>query len=205
MKIILIVGPSGAGKDSLLSACRQALADRPGILFISRYVTRMPDDNEQNYYIDQSAFNTLKSSGFFFIDWQAHGNSYGISLDPLLQKDKRAVIISVSRTVISAFEKAFNDVETISISAPESVLSRRLADRARESGPARDSRLARKDLKVIATRLFHFNNDSPLEQTAPRFIELIERVLSSPSPSRNNEEADLAGSRNGNEKHLGEG
>jgi phosphonate metabolism protein PhnN/1,5-bisphosphokinase (PRPP-forming) len=203
MKIILIVGPSGAGKDSLLSLCQKAFAGRDGILFIPRYVTRMPDDNERNYYLDQSAFNTLKQSGFFFIDWQAHGNCYGIGLDPLLRKDKQAVIISVSRTVIGTFEQFFDDVETIFISAPESVLSKRLARRARESGPARDSRLARKDLQVIAGRISSFNNDGPLEQTAPRFIELMEHILSSPSPYPCHEKSEAAPGTSANGMHSG--
>jgi ribose 1,5-bisphosphokinase len=204
MKIILIVGPSGAGKDSLLRTCREAFANRQDILFVPRYVTRMPDDNEQNYYIDQSAFNTLKHNGFFFIDWQAHGNSYAISLDPLRQKDKQAVVISVSRTVIVAFEKVFDDVETIAISAPESVLHKRLTDRGRESAQARDSRLARVGLEPIATRLYHFENIGPLEQTAPKFIEFMENILSSSSPSGNNEEAGPEQGSGDKEMHLGE-
>ncbi len=190
MKIILIVGPSGAGKDSLLKAGRQVLAERDDLLFVPRYVTRMPDDNEQNYYVDSLAFAMLKQNGFFFIDWQAHGNFYGISLEPLLKKDGRAVIISVSRTVIAAFEKVFDDVDTIAVSAPEPVLRQRLADRRREPQAFRDSRLARADLEVRAARLHPFDNDGPLEDTAPRFVRLLQHILSAPPGSQSAGEID---------------
>ena len=198
MKIILIVGPSGAGKDSLLKICRQAFYDCQDILFLPRYVTRMPDDNEQNYFVDQAGFNMLKNNGFFFIDWQAHGNSYGIILDPLMKKDRHAVIISVSRTVIDAFEKVFDDVSTIFITAPDDVLRDRLADRNRESGEARDSRLARANLQPEARNLFCFENAGMLEETAPKFIELMANILSLNIPGQAHEESDMPPETKGN-------
>lgn len=177
MKIILIAGPSGAGKDSLLRECARNLTHRRDILFMPRYVTRMPDASEHNYYIDRTAFEILKQNGFFFIDWEAHGHLYGIGLEQLLKKDLAAVIISVSRTVIPAFEQVFNNVDTILVTAPETVLRKRLEDRGRESAGARDSRLARFDLATIAARLIRFSNDSPLEKTSVRFTELMTSLL----------------------------
>ncbi len=204
MKIVLIVGPSGAGKDSLLQAGKQAFAHRQDILFIPRYVTRMPDGNEQNYYVDQSAFLTLKQNGFFFIDWQAHGNLYGISLDPLLKKDKHAVIISVSRTVVPNFEQVFDDVETIVVSAPDAVLRKRLEARGRESAPAMNTRLARMDLEVMATRLTCFNNDGPLEQMASKFVEVLENILPGQTASTDEGETGMSLGSGCRGMHLGE-
>ncbi len=191
MKIILIVGPSGAGKDSLLKICKQSFSSRDDILFVPRYVTRMPDDNERNYYVDESAFNTLKQNGFFFIDWRAHGNLYGIGLDPLFKKDTHAVIISVSRTVVDAFETVFRDVDTLVVSAPDTVLKKRLVNRDRESAEARHGRLARSGLETRARSHFCFNNDGPLEEMASRFIQLMETILSSPSSDSADGEGDL--------------
>ena len=184
LKIILVVGPSGAGKDSLLLRCRQALADRRDIIFVPRYVTRKPDSNEQKYYVDQRAFSALKLNGFFFVHWQAYGNSYGIGVDPLLEEEKTAAIISVSRTVIPIFEMAFNDVQTLLITAPNTMLHERLEKRGRESATDMSSRFIRMGMEVSARKLSVFDNSGSLDKTAPVFIKLVEKLIASPCSSR---------------------
>ena len=83
-----------------------------------------------------------------------------------------------------------HDVDTIAVSAPEPVLRQRLADRRREPQAFRDSRLARADLEVRAARLHTFDNDGPLEDTAPRFVRLLQHILSAPPGSQSAGEID---------------
>lgn len=47
-KIILIVGASGVGKDSLIKEAKKELKEE--FNFIRRYITRKPDKNEKNYF-----------------------------------------------------------------------------------------------------------------------------------------------------------
>ncbi|MCI0500398.1 MAG: hypothetical protein L0Y61_01460, partial [Epsilonproteobacteria bacterium] len=93
IKIILIVGASGVGKDTLLKAIQNDIKAN----FVTRYITRVPDNNESNYYIAKDDFLYLKKSDFFVSSWEAHGNIYGIS--KLSLKDGLN-IISISREAI---------------------------------------------------------------------------------------------------------
>lgn len=57
-KIVLIVGASGVGKDSLLKIIKSKIDAN----FVKRYITRIPDENESNYFIDEEAFTILKTT-----------------------------------------------------------------------------------------------------------------------------------------------
>ncbi len=64
-KIVLIVGPSGVGKDTLLKEVKKVLTS---VNFVDRYITRKPDENESNYYLDEYSFEILKNNGFFYFN-----------------------------------------------------------------------------------------------------------------------------------------
>jgi ribose 1,5-bisphosphokinase PhnN len=65
MKVILVVGPSGAGKDTLLRAAREHFAAVPSLGFARRYITRPPGVDEDNYYVDEVGFSLLENAAFF--------------------------------------------------------------------------------------------------------------------------------------------
>jgi energy-coupling factor transporter ATP-binding protein EcfA2 len=100
-KLVLVVGPSGAGKDTLLSLARAACADDPTIVFVQRVVTREASSAEDNEQITADAFREACARGAFAIHWEAHGHAYGLPRS--IEDDIRAgriVIANVSRTVI---------------------------------------------------------------------------------------------------------
>lgn len=172
-KIVLIVGPSGVGKDTLLKGARKILKNE--INFVRRYITRKPDKNEKNYFLDEFAFEILKHNSFFASSWNAHGNYYAIAKNSIKNKVN---IISVSRAKISDFEKQYDKVYTINITVPKEELRNRLLLRKRESLEQIERRLNRSYPKIEAENLIEFDNSKNIEVSIKDFVELIKKIAS---------------------------
>ena len=143
-KLVLVVGPSGAGKDTLLGLARTACADDSGIVFARRAVTREASDAEDNEQISAEGFREAQARGGFAVHWEAHGHAYGLPRS--IEDDIRAgrtVVANVSRTVIPALRDSYANVVVVSITAPADVLAERLAMRKRGSDGNIAQRLAR--------------------------------------------------------------
>ncbi|MET0907692.1 MAG: phosphonate metabolism protein/1,5-bisphosphokinase (PRPP-forming) PhnN [Tardiphaga sp.] len=143
-QLVLVVGPSGAGKDTLLGLARQALAADDAVVFVRRIVTREASAHENNEQVTPEAFCAAKAAGAFAIDWEAHGLCY--ALPRTIDADIRAgriVVANISRTVISALRAAYADVVVVSVTAPPKVLAARLAARGRASDGPLGERLKR--------------------------------------------------------------
>ncbi|MDX1809672.1 MAG: hypothetical protein R3331_09050 [Sulfurospirillaceae bacterium] len=169
VKIVLIVGPSGVGKDTLINSVKGKIDAN----FVKRYITRVPDSHEQNYFVENSEFEKLKKEGFFVSSWDAHSNQYGIALDEIKEGLN---IISVSRSAIKDFEKVFDDVVTINISLSKDALYKRLKNRNRESENEIQERLASSDQDIKAKKLIQFSNDLPLDISSAKFLELLGEI-----------------------------
>lgn len=170
-KIILIVGASGVGKDSLIKEAKKELKHE--FNFVRRYITRKPDKSEKNYFLESSAFKLLKDSDFFISFWDAYENHYGISKDSI--KDG-VNIISISRSKIGDFENFFDDVCTINVTLDKEELKNRLLKRGRESIENIQKRLDRSYDKIEAKNLINFENNRPFDESIYAFIEVLKRV-----------------------------
>ncbi|MFK4502913.1 ribose 1,5-bisphosphokinase [Bradyrhizobium japonicum] len=143
-RLVLVVGPSGAGKDTLLRLAQAACIDDHDIVFPRRVVTRESSEAEDNMAMSQDEFRRAREHGDFAVHWEAHGHSYALPLeinDDILAG--RAVVANVSRTVIGALRQAYANVVVVAITAPPDVLAQRLAARARHSDGNIADRLAR--------------------------------------------------------------
>ena len=77
--LVLVVGPSGAGKDSVLNGARAALADDDDFVFVRRTITRTSGaGGEDNVEVTPEAFAAAKATGAFALSWRAHDLDYGI-------------------------------------------------------------------------------------------------------------------------------
>lgn len=144
MGFVLVVGPSGAGKDTLIRMAREALAGEPGIVFPQRIVTRPPSADEDNAPIDDDAFARAEAEGRFALSWRAHGLGYALPAHcGRLARSGRVVVSNVSRRIVAEARSRYPGTRVVKITAPPEVLARRLAARARAQDGDLSARLAR--------------------------------------------------------------
>ena len=142
---VAVVGPSGAGKDTLLRIAAERLADDPSFRFARRVVTREGDPAiEDHETIGEEAFGEAEAAGAFCLSWRAHGLCYGLPA-PLDLELRRGVTIvaNVSRHAVAAAAERFPSLAVVEIAAPKEVRLERIAARGREDRMAIERRLAR--------------------------------------------------------------
>lgn len=144
--IFVVVGPSGAGKDSVIDHARRKLAGDKTYRFVKRFITRPKDaGGESHQPVDHAAFSELAAAGKLALHWQAHGLFYGIPAETLDDLDAGHILIANgSRAALPAFREVYGDaLKVVLVTAPKEVLAERLAARGRESADSILKRLER--------------------------------------------------------------
>lgn len=172
-RIFAIVGPSGAGKDTLIDA---ALAADPTLFKVRRVITRPSDAGGEDFEgITEDEFQARQTAGAFVLAWQAHGLWYGIPktvLDVLAQGQD--VIFNGSRGVLTQANDRFDTLIVILITASPKTLAQRLGQRGRETAEQIEKRLERANYELpqgIETRIVM--NDASLEDAVGDFIAAL--------------------------------
>jgi ribose 1,5-bisphosphokinase len=173
-RLILVVGPSGAGKDTLLRLAQAACAVDGGIVFPRRVVTREASPFEDNAQVSLDGFRQARSQGEFAVHWEAHGHCYALprAIDGELRAG-RTVVANVSRTVVDAMRRAYADVTVVSITAPPEILAERLAARARSSDGQIEHRLDRAVDNAAAAPDLTIANIGSAEAHARELVRII--------------------------------
>ena len=172
--LILVAGPSGAGKDSIIDACRPLLASDARIYFARRVVTR-DAQSPGELLVSVPSFERLKAEGSLAFDWTAHGLMYGLPREELLPHGMVQVIIAnVSRTVIPAICAQYPGY-VVFINASDSHIRARLQLRDREKSNDIEKRLSRKVLLPEEVPMTTIQNDGTLAEAAAQFRTTILR------------------------------
>lgn len=180
--IIVVVGPSGAGKDSVIGFVAKHFADRQDIDFVRRVITRPSDaGGEDHESISGEVFDSRLSAGDFAVAWQAHGLKYGIPKDALEKvRAGRILIANGSRAVLGQFRQAFPRVAIVNITASPQVLASRLVARGRESEQDILNRLKRQVPDIFdEPDVTTIDNSGPLEIAGSRFAALVTELYRS--------------------------
>jgi phosphonate metabolism protein PhnN/1,5-bisphosphokinase (PRPP-forming) len=170
--LVLVVGPSGAGKDTLLAAARQALADDHRFRFVRRVITRASDAGGEAH---EAVTDTDFAARDFVLQWQAHGLRYGIPNEAIT--GGMIAVANVSRSVIAEAAQRFA-VRVIEITAPPDMLAARLMSRGREAEADVATRLARSVSVPNHVSVDTVMNDGSLEDGVARFVAALNRAAS---------------------------
>ncbi|KMO15331.1 phosphonate metabolism protein/1,5-bisphosphokinase (PRPP-forming) PhnN [Methylobacterium indicum] len=165
---VLVVGPSGAGKDTLLRLARDALAGDPRFVFPRRLVTRPPSEHEDNETIGEAEFAEGEAAGRFPLSWRAHNLGYALpASSAALARDGHVVVCNVSRRVVGEARRRLPGVTVVEVTAPPDVLAARLAARGRREDGDLGARLTRS--ATVVADLVVMNDSSP-EAGAARLV-----------------------------------
>lgn len=167
-RLFAVVGPSGAGKDTLMAAA----AARPGVALVRRVITRPAAAGGEDFDgVTPAEFARRRAAGDFALDWQAHGMSYGI---PRALPDAPVVLMNLSRQVLDRAAAVFPGLGVLNVTARPEVLAARLAARGREDATDIAARLGRDaPLAPCGSAVTTIDNSGPLADAAAAFLAAI--------------------------------
>lgn len=176
-RLIYTVGPSGAGKDSLLAWLRLNMPAHFNLHFAQRCITRaVQADGELHESVDVETFRLLRESNAFVLHWSANGMLYGVRREELLplQRDQW-VIVNGSRAYLAEAQSKFPDLHVLHISASKETLRQRLQARGRETPDAIESRIERAAGVSLPPRTscIDIYNDGHLDEAGYRLIDSL--------------------------------
>jgi ribose 1,5-bisphosphokinase len=177
-RLIYVIGPSGAGKDSLLHFAREHVAGT-AIVFAHRYITRETGHNENHIALTREEFAARSAQGLFALEWASHELHYaiGIEIDAWLERGC-TVVVNGSRAYLSRAIKRYPHLEVVHIHAAPHILAARLSARGRETEEQVAARLARQAPFTLpdGAHLTHIDNSGTIEAAGQAFVDSLKGI-----------------------------
>ncbi|CAN7661724.1 phosphonate metabolism protein/1,5-bisphosphokinase (PRPP-forming) PhnN [Acidovorax sp. LjRoot118] len=179
-KLLYFMGPSGAGKDSLLDWLRQHLPAGLPVQWARRTISRPAspggEAHESTTPDDHAA---LRAADAFALHWEANGLAYGVrhaELAPLAQG--RWLLVNGSRAYLPEALQRYPALVAVHITASPDVLRQRILLRGRESSDEVEQRVQRA-LRFLAppgTAGIEVRNDTSLDAAGRQLLQALERL-----------------------------
>lgn len=177
---VAVVGPSGAGKDTIIAYARDRLGPHSGVIFVRRVITRPCDGHSEIHdTLDDAAFEQAREAGAFSVSWDAHGLRYGIpsAVDRDLE-DGRVVVANVSRGALEQVRRRHGRLTIVEITARPEILAARIVGRGRERGEDAAARLTRAAaISVEGADVTVIDNSETKEFAGERLLAVLRELV----------------------------
>lgn len=177
--LVYVMGPSGAGKDTLIAGVGEmatgSLDTRPLHVAVRRITRPSGGGAEKHCPMTDAEFARACQRGEFAMRWESHGLSYGISreIDGWLAADA-VVIVNGSREYLPEAVKHYPRMIPVLIRVNPDVLRQRLTERGRETPEVIDERIHRASLDIPdLPGLVVIDNSGPPEAAVMAFSLLV--------------------------------
>lgn len=183
-RLIYLIGPSGAGKDTVLRWLREHPRLCPSLHIARRTISRDGDDpHESHEAVSAADFERMREHDDFALHWEANALHYGVrhtELRPL--KHGLDVLLNGSRRFLPQARQLYPDLVAAHLTVPLHVLRARLLARGRETQEAIEARLAR-SARLTATMGktdVELVNDGTPEDAARKLLQHLFATASKP-------------------------
>ncbi len=180
--LVYVMGPSGAGKDSLIAYARRYVAELQHVAFAHRYITRPAIAGGENHIeLSRAEFAVRRQAGCFALEWHTHGNEYGLGREIDLWLDTGlCVVANGSRVHFAAAVKRYPNLLPVLVRVDPILLQQRLRHRGREDGQMRSQRLRQAEVATVHhPSLVVVDNSGPLPEAGEVLVNLL-RSLAPP-------------------------
>jgi guanylate kinase len=159
-RLIVLTGPSGVGKGTLLKAL---LARHPELYLSISATTRLPRAGEVDgihyYFYPRDRFEATIEAGAL-LEWaEFAGNYYGTPIDPVRDRIELggSVILEIELAGARQVAKIFPDALRIFVLPPDlATLETRIRERGTDSAAAIERRLAQATVEIAARNEFDY-------------------------------------------------
>jgi len=181
-QLFYVIGPSGAGKDSLMLAARETL-DGEAIAFAHRYITRPATAGGENFVgLSKAEFLLRDAKGLFWLTWTSHDLHYAIGYEVLSWlRSGLTAVVNGSRAYLPKAQQlcALADVQLVPVwvQCDPPILAQRLRARGRESEAQIEERLTRAAQFVAPDNALLVDNSGSLQQALAQWLPHLRQAI----------------------------
>lgn len=176
--LIVLSGPSGAGKGTICAALRQQL---PNLVYSVSMTTRAPRVGEEEgvsyFFRDKEEFQRLIKEDAFLEYAQVYDNFYGTPKQHVMDllSEGKSVILEIDIQGAMQVKERFSEAVFIYIVPPSlDILSNRLRDRGTDAADVIDKRLSKASSELA---LAHRYDYIVVNDVLPDAVEKVASIL----------------------------